>query len=489
MLYKVTIHNRNHRKGAPVADSNKVLKSGLWYIISNIMIRAVGIITSPIYTRLLSPEEKVLADNFNSYVSIFTTVTCLCLIYSVGRAKLDFPDTFDKYMSAIQSLSSLFGIVVLCIVTTQFDRLSVLMQYQKIELFLMFLYLVIYPSIDYMQYKYRFEYKYKENIAISVIICIVTVFLSIGLILAMPEQKSFAKILGTVLPGMIVGLWCYITLLKNGRTLYNKEYWIYALKIGLPMIPHGLALVILNKIDSLMIMGYCGKHDGGIYTTGYSIAVLLSVITNAIGQAWLPWFNEKLHVGEKKVISDKNILLMLLGCVLTLGFITIGPEAIKLLTAPAYWDCMYVVPPVAIGTLCQYFYTNYVNLELYHKKTSIIAINSIAAAVINVILNYYFIQKFGYLAAAYTTVAGYFILMILHYIATRYILGEKLYNDLLYFLMLIVSGIAGCSMLYVYNNWILRYIIAIVFFTLVGLWRKSDVIMLIGIIKKKYLHR
>ena len=88
-----------------MAESNKVLKSGLWYIISNIMIRAVGIITSPIYTSLLKPEEKVLADNFNAYVSIFTTVTCLCLIYSVGRAKLDFPDDFDGYVSAIRTFS------------------------------------------------------------------------------------------------------------------------------------------------------------------------------------------------------------------------------------------------------------------------------------------------------------------------------------------------------------------------------------------------
>lgn len=467
------------------SNSNKVLKSGLWYIISNIMIRAVSIITSPIYTRLLTPEEKVLADNFNSYVSIFTTVTCLCLIYSVGRAKLDFGEKFDSYMSSIQTLSSGFGVMVLALVMTQASRLSALMQYQKAEIFLMFLYLVIYPSIDYMQYKYRFEYKYKENIAISVIICIVTVLMSIALILAMPEQKSFAKILGTVLPSMIVGLWCYINLLKNGRVLYNKEYWKYALKIGLPMIPHGLALVILNKIDSLMIMSYCGRHDGGIYTTGYSIAVLLSVVTNAIGQAYLPWFNEKLYAGDKESIRKNNVLLMLLGCVLTLGFIVVGPEMIKLLTAPAYWDCMYVLPPVAVGTLCQYFYTNYVNLELYHKKTSIIAVNSILAAVINVILNYYFIQKYGYLAAAYTTVAGYFILMILHYFATRYILKEKVYQDFLYFVMMIVTGVIGCGFLLIYDKWIIRYTVAIVAFIILIIVRKADLMMLIDLIKKR----
>ena len=470
-------------------SDNKVIKSGLWYIVSNIMIRAVGIITSPIYTRLLLPEEKALADNFNAYISIFTTVTCLCLIYSVGRAKLDFPDTFDSYMSSIQTLSSAFGMVVLVIAMINVGRLSSLMQYTRFEIFLMFFYLVVFPSIDYMQYKYRFEYKYRENILISVIICVVTVILSIALILAMPFDKSLAKILGTVLPSLTVGLWCYITLLKRGRVLYNKEYWFYALKIGLPMIPHGLALVILNKIDSLMIMNYCGKHDGGIYTTGYSIAVLLSVVTNAIGQAYLPWFNEKLHAGSRKVIRDNNILLMAAGCVMTLAFITVGPEAIKLLTAPAYHACMYVLPPVAIGTLCQYFYTNYVNLELYHKKTALIAVNSIIAAVANVILNYIFIRKYGYLAAAYTTVAGYLILMMLHCFCTRVLLKEKLYADLLYFVMLTVTGAVGLALLPLYERPLMRYTVMIVLLGLICAAFRRQIALYGGMILKKILRQ
>ncbi len=472
-----------------MSDNNKVLKSGLWYIVSNIMIRAVGIITSPVYTRLLAPEEKVLADNFNAYISIFTTVTCLCLIYSVGRAKLDFKDDFDGYMSSIQTLSSLFGVFVLLLAVVNVDRLSALMQYQRAEIFLMFLYLIIYPSIDYMQYKYRFEYRYRENIAISVIITIATVLLSIVLILAMPEARAFAKILGTVLPSMIVGLWCYITLLKNGKVLYNKEYWSYALRIGLPMIPHGLALVILNKIDSLMIMSYCGRHDGGIYTTGYSIAVLLSVITNAIGQAWLPWFNERLYAGDRDRIRKWNILLMAGGCIMTLGFITVGPEVIMLLTAPAYHSCMYVVPPVAVGTLCQYFYTNYVNLELYHRKTVLIAVNSIAAAIINVILNYIFIPVYGYLAAAYTTVAGYFILMIMHCACTRVLLKEKLYRDVIYFAMLVITGIIGCGIAELYDKITVRYVLFIVLLFVVGVLMRRELSQVCGLVSDRIRKR
>ncbi|MBR1875877.1 MAG: hypothetical protein IJ805_02075, partial [Lachnospiraceae bacterium] len=93
-------------------NSEKAVKSGAWYIVSNVLIRAVGIITAPLYTRLLSTSESGYANNFNNYVSLITVMTCLCLIYSVGRAKIDFKDDFDGYMSSIQTLSSLFGFSV-----------------------------------------------------------------------------------------------------------------------------------------------------------------------------------------------------------------------------------------------------------------------------------------------------------------------------------------------------------------------------------------
>jgi len=444
-------------------NSEKAVKSGAWYIVSNVLIRAVGIITAPLYTRLLSTSESGYANNFNNYVSLITVVTCLCLIYSVGRAKIDFKDDFDGYMSSIQTLSSLFGFSVL-ILAMIFVPSEGIFGYNKLIVFILFAYLVVYPSIDYMQYKYRFEYRYKENIAISVIITAATVILSVGLIYMMPQNKGFAKILGTVIPSGAVALWCYFNLFKKGRTLYKKEYWKYALKIGLPMIPHGLAMIILARIDTSMISRMCSFSDVGLYTWGYTIGTLLMFITNAIGQAWLPWFNERLNAGDRELIKEKNLLMMRAGCILTLGFILVTPEAVKILLARPYWECMWVVPPVALGTLCQYFYTNYVNQELFYKKTVMIAVNSIIAALINTGLNYVFIKKYGYAAAAYTTLAGYFILMCLHFISTRFILKEKLYADGRYFIMVITVTAAGLLIMTQYDGLFgiaVRYILAI----------------------------
>ena len=478
---KVKDDNKQTREG----DGEIALRSGFWYIISNVLIRAVGIITAPIYTRLLTTAETGYANNFNNYVSIFSVVCGLCLIYSVGRAKLDFKEDFDAYMSSIQCLSSGFSMIILILVMIFFPSGGLLFKFPRLVIFILFAYLTVFPSIDYMQYKYRFEYRYKENIAISVIITVATVLITVLLLLFAPGEKGFLKILGTVIPSGAVAVWCYVNLVGKGKVLFNREYWSYALKIGIPMIPHGLALILLSRIDVSMISEYYGFSEVGLYTSGYTIGTLLMFVTNAVGQAWLPYFNEHLYSSDVEGIREKNRIMMFYGCVLTLVFIAAAPLAVKLLFAKSYWDSMWVVPPVALGTLCQYFYTNYVNAELFHKKTFLIAFNSCIAAAVNIGLNAYFIPRFGYIAAAYTTLAGYFFLMILHYIATRHVLKLKLYHDGLYFLMLTLTCLTGILTAYLYPHPVIRYLLIAVVMLVLAIVRKNDIIIFTGIIRKK----
>ena len=466
-------------------NSGKAARSGIWYVISNVCIRAVGLITAPVYTRLLTTSETGYANNFNNYVSIFYVIAGLCLIYSVGRARIDYKGAeFDSYMSSIQGLSSLFSLGVLILIAI-FMPAGGMLGFERGVVLLLFAYLIVFPSIDYMQYKLRFEYRYKENIFISVFITIATVLLSVGLILLMPQDKGFAKILGTVLPSALVALICYAALLAKGKSLVNIKHWKYALAIGLTMIPHGLAMILLARIDVSMIQKMCDYSSVGLYTSGYTIGSLLMFVTNAVGNAWVPLFNERLDAGNIDAIRRDNKILMEAGCFMTLCFIAVAPEIVKLLYAKPYHESMFVVAPVALGTLCQYFYTNYVNTELFYKKTALIAVNSCIAAAVNIGLNYVFILKYGYIAAAYTTVAGYFILMILHYLATVKILKKKIFPDGRYFTMLILTIAAGTGIGALYGSVASRYLVSLaLILALASIWRK-DIASFFGMLKKR----
>ena len=478
-----------------MSDNNKVVKSGIWYTVASIAIRAVAIVTSPIYTSMLSTGDYGIANTFNSWIEVFNIITCLCVVYSIGRAKIDYGEKFDEYMSSLQTLSSSFAFVVLIFVTIFREQVSALIKYEVPLVMALFVYLCIYPSVEYTLQKCRYEYKYKENIIISIITCISTVAFSILLMMLFNDKRYFGKILGTILPTFLMGLFCYIRILKNGKTLYNKEYWAYALKFGLPMIPHAFALVILAQIDRIMIKDICGPSDTGLYTYGYGFATLLAIFTNAIGQAWLPWFNEQLHVGNRNAIRNIQKKLVLLGIFLSIGFITVAPEALIVLAPNArdYWIAKWVIPPVALGTLAQYFYTNYVNLELYLKKTPVIAASSITAAVVNYGLNLIAIPRFGYISAAYTTLLSYVFLMIFHYVATRFVLKEHVYQDSFMFIGLVMSVAAGTLIMYFYRDGGIyvagRYISALILLGIFAFVCRNDIINLCAYIKNKYIKR
>ena len=474
---------------------SKVVKSSIWYTIANVSIRAVAIITTPIYTGMLTTADYGRANTFNSWIDVFNVFACLCVVYSIGRAKLDFPDRFDEYMSSLQGLSSSFGFILLVLAFIFRESLSGWIHYEVPLAVGLFAYLCVAPSVEYMMQKCRYEYRYKENILISVITCVGQVALSILLMLLFNDRRYIGKILGVMLPTAIMGVVFYIRFIVKGKVFYNREYWTYALKIGLPMIPHALALILLAQMDRIMIKGICGDGDAGLYIFGYSFATLLMIFTNAIGQAYLPWFNETLFDGERDRIRQIQKKLVLLGCFLSFGFIAVSPEALMILSISnnSYWIAKYVVPPIVLGTLAQYFYTNYVNVEIFCKKTSIIAMGSCLAALINYILNYAFIPRFGYIAAAYTTFASYIVLMLMHYIMVRFVLKEQVYDDLYMFAAMLVMTLIGITYLLLYGDGIgvimLRYAVTILTVVIFAIAKRRDIITLINYVKKRFLRK
>ena len=474
------------------ADGSKVVKSSIWYTIANVSLRAVAIITTPIYTGMLTNADYGKANTFNSWIDVFNVFACLCVVYSIGRAKLDFKDRFDEYMSALQGLSSSFGLILLIFAFIFRNALSAWIRYEVPLAVGLFAYLCVSPSVEYMMQKCRYEYRYKENILISVITCVGQVALSITLMLIWSDQRYLGKILGVMLPTFLMGIVFYIRFIVRGKVFYNREYWTYALKIGLPMIPHALALILLAQMDRIMIKNLLGDAEAGLYIFGYSFATLLMIFTNAIGQAWLPWFNETLFEGKRERIRQIQKKLVLLGCFLSFVFIVVAPEALMVLSISnnTYWIAKYVVPPIVLGTLAQYFYTNYVNVEIFCKKTPIIAIGSCAAALINYALNACFIPRFGYVAAAYTTLASYLVLMLMHFVMVRFVLGEKVYQDSYMFIAMAVMIMAGFVFLGLYGDgWkatACRYGAAFVAGGIFAFIMRRDIITLARYVKKRF---
>lgn len=88
--------------------------------------------------------------------------------------------------------------------------------------------------------------------------------------------------------------------------------------------------------------------------------------------------------------------------------------------APASYKAgIYAIPAIAGGVYFTAVYSLYMRIELFYKKTTFATVASTIAAISNIILNYIFIEMFGFIAAGYTTMVCYALLALLHYMNVK----------------------------------------------------------------------
>ena len=103
---------------------------------------------------------------------------------------------------------------------------------------------------------------------------------------------------------------------------------------------------------------------------------------------------------------------------------------------------------------------------------------TITAAAINILLNLIFIPEYGYQAAAYTTLAGYIILMLLHMIFCCHILKiAGVYKNLMILLLMGLITVVGLGSQLLYENTPIRY-------GAIGITAAAGVAMLCKLAKK-----
>ena len=91
-----------------------------------------------------------------------------------------------------------------------------------------------------------------------------------------------------------------------------------------------------------------------------------------------------------------------------------------------------------------------------------VALISIITALCNVILNYLFIPKFGYIAAAYTTLISYFISTVMHYfISDRIIkkngIKDEVYSKVSIVILSVITLLVTVSIELIYKSDMIRW--------------------------------
>lgn len=394
-------------------NSKGFKKAGTYYLIGNLFNKGIAFFTVPIFTRILSTTDYGIVTTYNSWISIIAMIVGFALHMGVRMAFVDYKKEIDDFMSSIIlfTLASSFGLIV--IVVSGAILLNI-----NIDLLLIVLCLLqgLFTAIvqDYTHYL-MMQYRYRFRTALMILPNLLSVIASIlAILFVLKTDLYLGRIVPTAVINIFFGIIVVVLVLAHGKIRINWKYVKYGLKISAPLIVHGIALNILSQSDRTMITWLADASQTGIYSLIYNFSMIATVITTALEGVWVPWFTNKM---VKKEISDINVLAKDYVNLMTYAMvclILVAPEIVKILASRNYWEGIVIIPPVVLSNYIIFMYTLYVNIEHFYKRTVYISINTLLAAAINVILNFFFIPHYGYVAAAYTTITAYMVSLFMH---------------------------------------------------------------------------
>lgn len=405
-------------------QGNKVVKAGVGYTVGNILIKSIGILTLPLFSRIMSTEEFGVYNVFMSYDAILFVIISLALHSSVFNANLEFKGKINDYVSSISLIYILNALVFLALVMLLGSALSVWLGFEQSLLIMLVLYSFGSAIINLYNNWISLSYSYKQYLSVALVNSVGNVAISLWLILTVfRNQTHYGRILGTTATTLVIAVCLLVVFYRKARPRVNLKYWRFALKYSLPIVPHGVAQVLLAQFDRIMIRNLVSDSAAGIYSLAGNIKLILTVITNSISTVWNTWFYTEMDQGNRKAIQKRSVQLTGLFTILVVGLMALSPELIFILGGSEYEMGKYVAIPMILDGFVLFMYDIIVSGEYYTKKTLYIMFGTIAAAVLNVILNYIFILKYGFIAAAYTTLFAYVCYLVLHTIISRKLTG------------------------------------------------------------------
>lgn len=447
------------------------VKASIWFTFCSVLQKGISLITVPVFTRLLTTEQYgqyTLYQSWLGIVSIFATLNLSAGVFNNGMLK--YKDNKDKYISSMQGLSTVTTILVLLVYLVKPSFWNSLMELPTIVIMAMLVEILFTPSFQYWSMRQRYEFKYKFLVLITIIVSVCNPI--VGLIAVNNTvEKGIARILTVTAVNSIVGLLFYFYNFGKGKFFFDKDYWTFALKFNLPLIPHYLSSMILSQSDRIMIGKMFGVDKVAMYSVAYSISMIMNILVSSVNASFVPWTYQKCaDKNFEEVGTVSKTLLVFIGIVCLIP-VLMAPEVIRIMAPESYRGAEWVIPPVAMSIYFIFLYSLFGNIEFYFEESKFVMIASVISAASNILLNLIFMPIFGYIAAGYTTLVCYAIYALSHFTFMKLTVKKKLGRDVKIYdtkfiekLTICMIGVCAAIMV-LYNFPIVRYTFLMIIIT------------------------
>ena len=332
------------------------VRASFWFLICSFLQKGISSLTTPIFTRLLTTDEYGQYNAFNSWLSIITIFVTLNLFYGVyTQGLVKFEDERKVYSSSLQGLT-----LTLCLAWTGIyllfrDFWNSRFSLTTVQMLAMLVMIWATAVFNFWAAEQRVTYSYRRLVLLTLLVSAAKPAVGIFFVLH-AHDKVTARILGLALVEIVAYTGLFFVQMARGRVFYSAKFWRHALMFNLPLIPHYLSQTVLSSADRIMIRDMAGGSQAGIYSLAYQISLIMTLFNTALSQTLSPWIYQKIKADRAGEISQVAFLALGLIAGANLLLMLLAPEAVAVFAPAAYYDAIYVIPPVSMSVFFMFSY-------------------------------------------------------------------------------------------------------------------------------------
>ncbi len=432
----------------------------LWYFLGAFIPMAVGIVKTTVFTRVFNAED------FGRYSIIYISFLIISVIILTWNMNViwRYYHYFDKFKGRHFFLSNVFYLlffqaVVFVVVSLFFLHFA---SGRDQYLILLFIVQIVVSHILNTIFTLFRVYSLTRAFNISQII---RTSLSLGLMFYLVFIRSHTievfveAIILTEIPLIIilVILFRNILFFKLSRISWTIQRLIF--KYIPPSLVSNLGLILLANSDRYIINLYDGLRPAGIYNQAYVLAMMgLNSLILIFIKIVTPKFVMVLEKGSSNSnVFLKNILLFYSVLILpvTVYFSIYAKEVVMVFMGTEFHESYVIIPWINSGVFLSGIIYFFELRRGFESKNLFVVIAYLITIITNLVLNVIFIPIFGYMAAAYTTLISYVILLFLFIGGSDFCFFWK---DVLLdkaLIIIILTLLAQCVIHYFSNYWVL----------------------------------
>ena len=383
-------------------ENRRLIRNTGLIALGNLGTRIVSFLLLPLYTSLLSPSEYGMIDYIVS-ISIFCVPFVSALMdESMFRFLIDCKT--DAQQREVISLAAAavgvgsvaflaLGIPVMRLL--RFSYAPLLCMYILASV-LMVMTGALLRGIGRTDHYAVFNFATGAlNIALNVMFVAVLRWGVAGMLSACVVSQALLSALAL----MRIRIWKFVSFRGlDGAKLREM------LRYSAPLIPNKISWSIINLSDRVMLKNMVGASASGLYAVSYKFPNMMDMVYGFFYQAWKE-SSARARDGEDEAGFYNYIYRSVrrLMFSLVLGMTAFLPMVYGALVAPAFHESMRYVPVLLYATYFSNMSGFYGGIFTAYMNTKVMGVTTVAAALINLAVNFAAIHRFGIWAAAAST--------------------------------------------------------------------------------------